>query len=374
MPKQFPKLYYGLHFYPGVAEYNPAKGDPFRVFITEDAIRKMGPSFEGKPLFVKHKGDYNLAKLENEADGYVVRSFFNKSDGKHWTEFMVVSDSAHEAIRSGWKLSNCYVPTSTAPAGIHNGLSYDKEVVEGEYDHLALVDDPRYEESMILTPDEFKEYNRKKEVELEKVANSMDESKGEKKMGFSLFKRQKVENSSDLTEMLVVLPKSKKEISIANALEECDKIFNMHGYANDEHMVKMDDEEMSVKDLAKAYGKMKNKMGEMEKEKAEAAAAVKNEDDSEMEDVENDQDEKPEPEMKNDQDEKPEPDLENKKGAHKNSADKKPEEKKAPVKKTAGEMAQALMNASDTAAAETSTVDLSVNQLARGKSRYGSAS
>jgi len=306
---QMPKRYYGLHFYPGVAEYREGDKEPYRVFINEATAKKMDPTFTGKPVYVRHVDEVDLRNLQNEADGFVVRSFFNKADGKHWVEFIVVSDKGHAAIAKGWKLSNCYTPKGgLASGGQHNGVDFKNEIMDGEYEHLAIVDNPRYEESVILSPEDFKKYNEQKEAELQKLANSKDAQKagkkGEGKMGFSIFKRAKVENEADLKEMVVTLPKSKVDMSLEQIVNELDevKVQNMAGYANDEHMVKTgDDEEMSVKDLRKNYNKMKEEAAEREA-------------------MENDDDEEKEPELKNkgkkkknDDDEEKEPELKNKK-------------------------------------------------------------
>lgn len=255
--KTLPRRYFGLHMLPGCAEYQ--EGDvSFRVFINENTIKQMDSTFEGKPVFVRH-GAVNLETLKEDADGYVVRSFYNAADGKHWAEFLVVSDKGHEAIRNGWRLSNCYTPKEFAGGGLWNGISYQKEVKRGQYDHLALVPNPRYDESVVLTPEGFKEYNAKKTLELQRLSNS----KGEKTVGLlTIFKKEKVENSFDIEGASVLLPKSKKEVTIAEAVDLADKFVNMAGYANGDHMVKVGEEEMSVKKLSDSYCKMKNSEAE----------------------------------------------------------------------------------------------------------------
>src|SRR5689334_328672 len=95
--KTLPKIYYGLHFLPGTAEYREPAKEPYRIFIGEEAIKNMNASFAGRPVYVHHVDEVNLDKIQ-EADGYVVESFYNKNDGKTWAKFIVVSDRAHEAI------------------------------------------------------------------------------------------------------------------------------------------------------------------------------------------------------------------------------------------------------------------------------------
>lgn len=248
------KIFYGMHFYPGVARYEEPGHEPLTVFINEQTIRQMGPSFAARPIFVKHVEEVSddLDELRGEADGWVVESFFNQADGKNWVKFIVVSDRGLKAINQGYRLSNSYIPQLLDKNGIWNGVPYEKEVIGGEFEHLAIVNNPRYEESVIMTPEEFKAYNDTKTVELKRLSNSNDK-KGEPKMKLNIFKRTKVENSIDLDGMIVELPKSKKELALTKVVEEYDKIMNMNGYANGDHMVKVGENEMSVNDLVKAH-------------------------------------------------------------------------------------------------------------------------
>lgn len=190
--KTLPKVYYGLHMAPGVAEYKEPDSKPYRILIGEETIKNMDSTFQGRPVYVQHVDEVNLDKIQIEADGYVVESFFNSIDGKHWVKFIVVSDKGHEAIRNGWRLSNSYIPKRFSGGGLWHGVEYSKEIIDGEYDHLAIVQNPRYDESVILTPEQFKNYNGEKEIELKKIANA--KNKETNKMKLNLFKKQKIEN------------------------------------------------------------------------------------------------------------------------------------------------------------------------------------
>lgn len=255
--RRSPTRWYGLHFVPGVAEYAGENGENFRIFVNEDTIRKMNPTFEGLPVYVRHVDEVNLDNLQSEADGYVVKSFYNEFDGKTWAEFLIVSDKGYDAIvNKRWRLSNAYIPTEFSQGGVWNGVSYKKEVKNAKFEHMAIVPNPRYDESKVLTPEEFKNYNEGKEQELKRVSNS-DDSKGNQEMKFSFFKKEKIENAKIDLETMVTLPESKKEMSLQNALEVADKFENMHGYANGDHMVKVNDsEEMTVNELVKKYSEL----------------------------------------------------------------------------------------------------------------------
>lgn len=346
------KIYYGMHFYPGVAEYQEPGGEPYRIFLNEDTIRSMDPSFAGRPVFVEHvdEVDQSVDALRKEADGWVIESFYNQADGKHWAKFIVVSERAEKAIMHGMRLSNAYVPKGFDRGGLWNGVEYLKEVSSGEYEHLAIVRNPRYQESVILTPDEFKRYNEDKIVELKRLSNSKEEKS---KMGLNFFKRAKVENSADFEGMSITLPKSKKEMTIVQLVEAMDKVENMAGYASPEHMVKVGNDEMSVNDLVSKHMSLNEELESMKKKKEDemegVSEVVEGKDSVDSESVEG---------MDNAEEDK----------AKEEKKTNELKAKKAEAKEKADKLRKAHLNAVDE---EPIRVELMQDQIARGKSRYG---
>ena len=374
------KIYYGMHFYPGVAEYQEEQG-AFRVFLNEETIRKMGPSFAGRPVFVEHVDgvEESVDELRKDADGWVIESFFNAADGKHWVKFIVVTERAERAIQNGMRLSNAYFPTgSYGPGGQWNGVDYQKQILNGEYEHLAIVRHPRYEESVIMTPEQFKEYNDNLKVELERLANSKDERNG--KMKILGWKKTKVENALD-SELVIVLEKSKREVSVGDLIKEADdravKNEGNEGLADMSHKVKLHDG--SYCNVGDLLAKHKAMSDEMEKMKQEGDTdELDGEGGNGSEDVENEEidaggieeetDSESVPEMQNEEEEE---DEEAKK--KKEMADKK--KNALEKKRLAKEKADKLRNAPDRVANgvdEGQVVEFSTDMVARGKSRYGS--
>lgn len=356
------KIFFGLHFYSGLAQYDEPNGDSYKVYLKEDTLRNMDPTFAGKPVFVLHvdEVDPNLDELRKEADGWVVKSFYNESDGKHWVQFVVVSEKGLRAVESGMKLSNCYIAQNFGSGGTWNGIDYDKEITGAEYEHLAIVPNPRYEESVIMTPDEFKKYNEGNFEELKKISNNNDKE-GSKKMKFSFFKRTKVENSLDLESMLVVLPKSKREVSIEKLVNEADehemkkdsedgpdKMAEMH------HMVDCDGQKMTVNELIEKH---KDAMYALSKRKEDAEDHKE-----EMKDDDGDDSE----EMQDAED--PEEDKEAKKKALELAEHEEKEIMEA-KRKNARAKALALKNAGPTVF-EGAKVVLSDDRLALGRKLY----
>lgn len=344
-----PQIFYGMHMEPGIAEYRPKGQKPFRVFVDERVAKEMDATFPGCPVFAEHVAAVN-DEVMKEADGYVVESFFNKSDGKHWSKFIVTTEHGLQAIAKGWRLSNAYFLKEQDGGGKWHNVDYDKKLLRGEYEHLAIVPNPRYEGSVILTPEQFKKYNEQREEELERLMNSKEE--GVKGM-FKIFKREKVENSADLENMVVELPKSKKEVVLSRLINTMDEIEVKNQstepvIANGDHVVEIGEEKMSVNELVEKYTNMcadkkKNEMSD-EEAKKKAIALAKHEEDE----------------------------IEKKKDLDNSASEEKPAEEKAENSK-GKENFEKLSNAAENAAkSKVGKVFTSQDRVALGKKKYGS--
>ena len=264
--KEEPKVFYCKHITPGVCAYADET-----ILIGEETLKEMDKTFAGKPIYVNHQ-KVNLENLQQEADGYVAESFYLPEDGSHWAKIIIVSDKGHEAIRKGWKVSNAYVPDEFGVGGEWHNLPYNREVMKAHYTHLALVDNPRYEEAQVLTPEDFKQYKEEKRAQLKSLENSK-QTKGEGKM-FNLFKKTAV--TDDLSKVMVELSNG-SAVSIGemvNSVEEKIKAEEEKKSAKKnalsdvlEGVVKVNGEEMTVKDLVKEYESKCNKCNEDEEDK-----------------------------------------------------------------------------------------------------------
>lgn len=173
---------------------------------------------------------------------------------------------------------------------------------------------------------------------------------------FDFFKKTKMENSADLENTVVILPKSKVEKTITQLINEADAIQNMQGYANMDHMVKVGEDEMSVKKMADSYCKMKSSMDEME--------AKKNADlDGGEKDGEKDKKKADKTENK-----KKNADLDG--GEKEEMKDKKKADKTENEIKEEKEKFEALKNAHLLPIKDVATLNL--DRVERGKARYGS--
>lgn len=347
------KIYYGLHFASGIATYQGTEG-PYALLVSEKSAKELDQTFPGKPVFVDHIDAITKENVKHEAVGYVVESFFNKLDGFHWCKFVITAEEGIQAIEQNrWKLSNAYIPKTFGPGGIWHGTDYAKEVLSGEYEHLAIVQNPRYQESVIMTPEQFKKYNEQKELDLKRLANSK-ENKGAFSM-LNFFKKAKVENSTDLESTSVVLPKSKLEVTISKLVNDADEMeVKKHEgaiEANPDHVVKIKDSMVKVGELAKLHEDKCNELEALKKEHEELKAknSEKKDEEKKEENEEEHKEEKKNEDVKEEEKEKNEEEKEEKKQNH----------------------LEDLKNA-EKLANQGRVLELSMDQIARGKQRYGS--
>lgn len=343
---------------PGVAEYREPGKDPYRVFLNENTIRKMDVTFAGRPVFIQHVDEVakSVDEVKHEADGWVIESFFNEADGKHWVKFLTVSKAADDVIKKGFKLSNAYYMKGKLGPGQWNGVDYDHQVTDAEYEHLALVQNPRYAESVIMTPDQFKKYNEDKKSELLKIANDNGET-----MKLNIFKRQKVENSAELAEAVVELPKSKKQMTVEQMVNALDFDPTKPVDADMAHVVKIGEESMSIKDLVEKHTAIVNELKELQNADDEDDDKAENEDkECNADDMDDDDDDV---ENEDDKDDK-----EKKKNKKKNEVedDKEAKDKAAKLRNA---KRQAML---DAARNEANVVEVTATRVDRGRQRYGS--
>lgn len=339
--KQFPCIYYAKHMETGLAGYEDET-----ILVDTDNLKDMIASFVGKPVYVNHQ-EVDLNNLKETSHGYVVESFYNEVDGWFWVKMILVDDVAMEAVADGWSVSNAYIPTEWGGGGTHHNCPYDRKIVNGEFTHLAIVPNPRYEEAGIFSPAEFKAYNEQKRKKLDELKNSKDQPTKGKTM-FKMFKNTKEEvkeidgdtmieitndngEKSDvkIQDMIKALENAKKNEAEAAKKEESEK-------ANMDTMVTVGDEELSVKELMNRYKKLNKKNSDDEDEGEKSNTDDEDEDDS----------------------------------AKENEAD---EDEKEEKKNAKSDHFKELSNAKKDKKEVVNSIDLGLNSTARGKARYGSA-
>lgn len=258
--KQYPQIFYAKHMETGLAGY-----DKETILIDTDAIKRMMPTFKGKPVYVHHVNQVNLENIKYEAHGYVIETFYNEVDGWVWSKILLVDDVAFQAVKNGWSVSNAYIPTEYTKGGTWHNCPYDRKILNGEFTHLALVPDPRYEGACIMTPEEFKMYGENERARLKELQNSKKTKKG-KKM-FNIFKNEKTEVTEIDEHTMVEFQNSNGDtvaVSVADLVKAQEDAFE-NAKKEEEQKVNMDtavkvgEKDVTIKELIENYTKMSEK-------------------------------------------------------------------------------------------------------------------
>ena len=236
----------GLVFYPDIGDIDPEtkKTKGMMLLLKKEAIDKMRPSFRGKPVVNWfHKGVKPDDFKKGNADGIITGAYYNPEDGWDYVEFLVWDSATKENCDKGYRLSCAYVPTDVkVEKGLYHNIPYDGEVISGDYTHMAIVDNPRYERSFIMCNSmggltmkglwlkllnavtgkpEPKELSNKAEIEIDGKKISLEELANS-------FKAEKAE---------------KEKLALENSVKEM----------KDDSIITIDGEEVSVKDLKAAH-------------------------------------------------------------------------------------------------------------------------
>ena len=116
--------------------------------LKKETIDKFVDTFVNTPVIIGHK-DYI-----DEVDkvGIIQDVWFSDADGWFWCSGILTSPEAIELVNNGYSVSCQYRITeykNNTSGKLHNGNPYDKEILNGVFEHLAIVKNPRYEEAII---------------------------------------------------------------------------------------------------------------------------------------------------------------------------------------------------------------------------------
>lgn len=335
--KQFPQFFYARHMQNGLCGY----GDEI-VLVETDTIKRMLPTLKGKPIYVNHQ-KVDLPNLKEQAQGYITKSFYNEADGCAWVEMLVTDDDAMQAIANGWKVSNAYIPTRDGKGGEFHNIKFNRRIVDGEFTHLAIVPNPRYEEAEIMTPAQFRSYNDRKRAELSELQNSKPE-KGNPMLKF--FKTKKEEtNEIDLDTQVEMQNEAGETVTVtvgemAKAFEEKEAA---KVQAEEKKNAKTVDENTTVEVSGKQVKIADLKAAFLEKQNAKCNKKNSDEETEESEEeVEND-----------------------------DSEEEEKEEEKANSKSSKTDHFKELQNANKQKT-NAPLLEIGMDKIARGQSRYGS--
>jgi hypothetical protein len=140
----------GKHLEPGVVAYDNEDGSRITYLLTREAIEAMRASAKGIPLVGK-AGGFDHVKVEKgkKYDGEVLESYAGP-DGWEYMLFQINDQATAGKCADGFQLSCAYIPTEVDETpGVWHNVPYDAIIRNGQYTHLAVVPNPRYDGATI---------------------------------------------------------------------------------------------------------------------------------------------------------------------------------------------------------------------------------
>ena len=129
---------------PGLAGYPGQFGN---ALIQKENLDRFVHTLRNKPVTINHKDKIT----EKDKKGEVFNVWFNPEDGWYWCDGIITDDEAINLINNGWSVSCAYDFTKADNSGgTEANIPYDIEFLDGEFNHLALVNNPRYEGANIV--------------------------------------------------------------------------------------------------------------------------------------------------------------------------------------------------------------------------------
>ena len=189
----------------GIAEY---KGTFGKVLITKETLDRFIKTMIGAPVIIKHK-DITKENVDKERVGVVSEVWYNEQDGWFYCSGIIFDRQAIDLIQNqGWSVSCTYDFKSDNKKGTYHGLEYDREFTDGNFLHLALVDNPRYERATIAINS------------ADSVENEAEEDYETSKEQLVLFNKAENALLTGLDEIFDRYTATKEDLPILNGLKD----------------------------------------------------------------------------------------------------------------------------------------------------------
>jgi len=128
---------------PGIISYADMQNGGIEL-LRKETIDKCLQTAVGNPLTIGHVDISQVNRTEVE-NGIVESVSYDPKDGWYYCEGTVDTDSAKLKMRAGLRPSCAYEVTSFGPGGVYHGIRYEREITGLKFQHLAIVEKPRYE-------------------------------------------------------------------------------------------------------------------------------------------------------------------------------------------------------------------------------------
>ena len=145
--------------------------------LTKENADAFIQKFIGCPVIIDHQ-DVTEENIKEIGRGNIFSVWFDDKDGEFWCDGIVTGEDAITLIEKGYSVSCQYTITEyeeNKENNLHNGVPFDLYILNGRPEHLAIVNNPRYERALIalnaINVSEKKEEPEKEEDVNENLTN-----------------------------------------------------------------------------------------------------------------------------------------------------------------------------------------------------------
>jgi len=273
------------------------------VLVSQETLEAISKSIMGVPVVIDHPedliNDENIKTLD--VVGRVADMHYEAEDDFWYAHFVIDDQRGVDLLNQGFGISTAWFGDKYASGGTLNNVGYDRELLEGRYEHLAIVKTPRYEMAVnpiFLNSKSCNENQPDSNIKVTNIILNSNEQKGSSMIG-KIFKklvsREEIKTNEgeevfvnvDGTDVPISQMISELKLNKKNAEEKKEEEKKM---ANGADEVDVDGEKISVNELVKRY-KAGQKKNEVEEKKEEKKDEKKNEADPKEEEKKNSDDE-----------------------------------------------------------------------------------
>lgn len=228
------------------------------LLIKSEDLMRFAEKFKGFPIIINHT-DLATGNIDEKRCG-VITNVWKGEDGWAWCEFLTHEQDVIDLLARGWKVSCMYYIKHRGAGGLYHDIPFDVLVLDIEPNHLAIVEDPRYEDVVVIKNSKQKIMKNLKFWSKDKKADAISNAAEEAEEAYYMDGEKEMKVSE--------IVKNYKEVCAANK----KRVLN-----SDDEM-DVDGENVSIANMMEKINSHKIKNSKVEEEKpAEEVAPVKEE-------------------------------------------------------------------------------------------------
>jgi hypothetical protein len=238
------------------------------INVSQEALYQMSESAIGIPVIIDHPDDEITPDNVNDIPiiGRVSEFVYDVGSDNWYANFIVDDQAAVDLLNDGWGVSTAWFGDEYKEGGTINNVPFDRELVRGRYEHLAIVKEPRYE--MARNPIFLNSKPCITNINDSKInfESNLKNKKGPTMINkiFKIFTKREEIATTDGEEIFVNVNGSEMPLSklILNEKEEKEEKEKEDDKKIENEMIDLDGEKITVNELIKRYKASRKKSNE----------------------------------------------------------------------------------------------------------------